>query len=119
MKGQIDSLNTKNAELMAAKADLQARLNVIDEKYTQLAKDYEEQVLAGERLRDAYWKAVVKLAEKDREIAFWEEETGRLDKEIASLKAEAAELEASNARLRRHRLLLGLGFIAAAVMACS
>ena len=119
MKTEIDSLSAKNAELMAAKDELQARLNVIDEKYTQLVKEYEEQLLAAERLRDAYWKAQVKLAEKDREIAFFEEETATLDKEIASLKAETAKLEAANARLRRHRLLLGLGFIVAAYYACS
>ena len=119
MKAEIDSLNTKNAELMAAKDELQARFNVIDEKYTQVVKEYEEQLLAMERLRDAYWKAQVKLAQKDREIAFFEEETATLDKEIASLKAETAELEAANARLRRHRLLLGLGFIVAAYYACS
>jgi len=119
MKAEIDSLNTKNAELVAAKDLLQTRLDVIDEKYTQVVKEYEEQLLAMERLRDAYWKAQVKLAEKDRELAFFEEETAELDKEIASLKAEAAKLEAANARLRRHRLLLGLGFIAAAYMACS
>jgi chromosome segregation ATPase len=133
MKAEIDSLNTKNAELVAAKEDLQSRLNAIDERYTQVVKEYEEQLLAAERLRDAYWKAQVKLAEKgmelaffekeaarlDRELAFFEEETAKLDREIASLKAEAAELEAANARLRRHRLLLGLGFIVAAYMACS
>lgn len=119
MKAEIDSLNIKNAELVAAKDLLQTRLDVIDEKYTQIVKEYEEQLLAAERLRDAYWKAQVKLAEKDRELAFFEEETAELDKEIASLKAEAAKLEAANARLRRHRLLLGLGFIAAAYMACS
>ncbi len=119
MKAEIDSLNTKNAELVAAKDLLQTRLDVIDEKYTQVVKDYKEQLLAMERLRDAYGKALVELAQKDRELAFFEEEMSKLGKEIASLKAEAAELEAANARLKRHRLLLGLGFIAAAYMACS
>jgi len=119
MKAEIDSLNTKNAELVAAKDLLQTRLDVIDEKYTQVVKEYEEQLLAMERLRDDYSKALVELAQKDRELAFFEEEMSKLGKEIASLKAEAAELEAANARLKRHRLLLGLGFIAAAYMACS
>ncbi len=131
MKAEIDSLNTKNAELVAAKDLLQTRLDVIDEKYTQVVKDYKEQLLAIERLKDAHWKAQVKtqlanqlanqlmLAQKDREIAFYEEGTAKLDKEIALLMAEAAELEAANARLKRHRLLLGLGFIAAAYCAVS
>jgi len=119
MKAEIDSLNTKNAELVAAKDLLQTRLDVIDEKYTQVVKEYEEQLLAMERLRDDYSKALVELAQKDRELAFFKEEMSKLDKEIASLRAEAAELEAANARLKRHRLLLGLGFIAAAYMACS
>jgi len=119
MKAEIDSLSTKNAELVAAKDLLQSRLDVIDEKYSWLVTEYSEQLLAMEKLRKDYSKALVELAQKDRELAFFKEETAKLDKEIASLKAEAAELEAANARLRRHRLLLGLGFIAAAYCAVS
>ncbi|MEE9192172.1 MAG: hypothetical protein V3U04_06125, partial [Candidatus Aerophobetes bacterium] len=81
------------------------------------------------RLRDAYQKALVTIAEKDNEITFWEGQAADLDIEIASLEAEVAKIaslraqladcEAYNTRLKRHRLLLGLAFVAAAVMACS
>jgi len=98
---EIDSYLKEIASLKLASAELEAAKDLL------------------QTLRDAYWKAQVKLAEKDRELAFFEEETANLDKEIASIKAEAAELEAANARLRRHRLLLGLGFIAAAYCAVS
>jgi len=100
-------------------AELNEELDFLRALSGKQLEEYEEQLLAMERLRGAYWKLQVKLAEKDKEIAFFEEETAELDKVIASLKAEAAELEAANARLRRHRLLLGLGFIAAVYMACS
>jgi len=129
MRNEIESLSAENAELIAAKDGLQARLDAIDEKHAKLAEDYEGQRGALGRLRDAYQKALVTIAEKDNEIAFWEGQTADLDIEIASLKAEVAKIaslraqladcEAYNARLKRHRLLLGLAFVAAAVMACS
>jgi len=129
MRNEIESLSAENAELIAAKDGLQARLDAIDEKHAKLTEDYEGQRGALGRLRDAYQKALVTIAEKDNEIAFWEEQAADLDIEIASLEAEVAKIaslraqladcEAYNVRLKRHRLLLGLAFVAAAVMACS
>ena len=119
MRNEIESLSAENAELMAAKDGLQARLDAIDEKHAKLAEDYEEQRGALGRLREAYQEALVTIAEKDNEIAFWEEQAADLDIEIASLEAQLADCGADNARLRRHRLLLGLGFVAASIMACS
>jgi len=119
MRNEIESLSAENAELMAAKDGLQARLDAIDEKHAKLAEDYEGQRAALGRLREAYQEALVTIAEKDNEIAFWEGQAADLDTEIASLKAQLADCEAYNTRLRRHRLLLGLAFVAASVMACS
>ena len=129
MRNEIESLSAENAELIAAKDGLQARLDAIDEKHAKLTEDYEGQRGALGRLRDAYQKALVTIAEKDNEIAFWEGQAADLDIEIASLEAEVAKIaslraqladcEAYNVRLKRHRLLLGLAFVAAAVMACS
>lgn len=129
MRNEIESLSAENAELTAAKDGLQARLDAIDEKHAKLTEDYEGQRGALGRLRDAYQKALVTIAEKDNEITFWEGQAADLDIEIASLKAEVAKIaslraqladcEAYNVRLKRHRLLLGLAFVAAAVMACS
>ncbi len=118
MQAEIDSLNTKNAELVVAKDDLQIRLNVIEMKYSKLTEEYEGQRLVAEMLREGYSKALVELGEKDREIAFFEGEIAKLDKTIAFLEADAAKLEAANASLRRHRLLLGIGFIIAAYYSC-
>jgi len=39
MQAEIDSLNTKNAELAAAKDDLQTRLDVIEMKYSKLTEN--------------------------------------------------------------------------------
>lgn len=129
MRNEIESLSAENVELIAAKDGLQARLDAIDEKYAKLTEDYEGQRGALGRLRDAYQKALVTIAEKDNEITFWEGQAADLDIEIASLKTEVAKIaslraqladcEAYNVRLKRHRLLLGLAFVAAAVMACS
>jgi len=129
MRNEIESLSAENAELIAAKDGLQARLDAIDEKHAKLTEDYEGQRGALGRLRNAYQKALVTIAEKDNEIAFWEGQAADLDIEIASLEAEVAKIaslraqladcEAYNVRLKRHRLLLGLAFVAAAVMACS
>ena len=129
MRNEIESLRAENAELIAAKDGLQARLDAIDEKHAKLTEDYEGQLGALGRLRDAYQKALVTIAEKDNEITFWEGQAADLDIEIASLKTEVAKIaslraqladcEAYNTRLKRHRLLLGLAFVAAAVMACS
>ncbi len=118
MQAEIDSLNTKNAELVVAKDDLQIRLNVIEMKYSKLTEEYEGQRLVAEMLREGYSKALVELGEKDREIAFFEGEIAKLDKTIAFLEADAAKLEGANASLRRHRLLLGIGFIIAAYYSC-
>ncbi len=129
MRNEIESLSAENAELIAAKDGLQARLDAIDEKHAKLTEDYEGRLGALGRLRDAYQKALVTIAEKDNEITFWEGQAADLDIEIASLKTEVAKIaslraqladcEAYNVRLKRHRLLLGLAFVAAAVMACS
>ena len=129
MRNEIESLSGENAELIAAKDGLQTRLDAIDEKHAKLTEDYEGQRGALGRLRDAYQKALVTIAEKDNEITFWEGQAADLDIEIASLKTEVAKIaslrgqladcEAYNVRLKRHRLLLGLAFVAAAVMACS
>ena len=118
MQAEIDSLNTKNAELAVAKDDLQTRLNVIEMKYSKLTEEYEGQLLIAEMLRDGYSKTLGELAEKDREIAVFNEEMAKLDTVIASLEADAAKLEAANTSLRRQRLLLGLGFIIAAYFSC-
>ena len=118
MQVEIDSLNTKNAELAAAKDDLQTRLNVIEMKYSKLTEEYEGQRLIAEMLRDGYSKTLGELAEKDTEIAVFKEEMAKIDKVIASLEADAAKLEAANTSLRRQRLLLGLGFIIAAYFSC-
>ncbi len=118
MRNEIESLGAENAELIAAKDGLQVRLGAIEEKYAKLAEDYKGQAEALKRMRNDYQEALVRIDDQDGEIAFWEEQAGGLNIEIASVRSQLADSEAYNARLKKHRLLLGLAFVVAAVMAC-